>query len=648
MDEFIFQEESKEQIEAITTTEGPILILSSPGTGKTFTLVKRIVFLISEKGINPENIIFATFTDRAASEIIYALSKELSKININIDKLYIGTFNSICFKIYKQYINNDIDTVIDKVDERTLISQNIRYFKAIAGYDLLFKNKISPWKQAGELANLINSIREEVLDIKQFINNPDKRIRAGMQAVEIYNRLLQDNNLIDFIGVQIKVLEIFRENAEILIRIIKNFQYIIVDEYNFSRYIQEELIFMLGIDNENICVAGNNEEDKCTFIGDKVRNIIEFPYKFTVNKCKIIELAVDYSNNKNIKYFHSESIHKELNYILYGPPGTGKTYNTVNYAVAFIENKEVEVIQKEDYQRVRKRYNNYLENGQVVFTTFHQSYGYEDFIEGIKPILDSNELNYRLESGVFKNLCNIASSDENYNYVIIIDEINRGNVSKIFGELITLIENSKRKGNIEEVKTILPYSKEEFSVPNNIFLLGTMNTADRSIALLDTALRRRFKFIEMLPDERIIKNMNDNMELDIKGININKMLRVINRRIEVLYDRDHTIGHSFCMDLIKDSTIENLQNVFIGKIIPLLQEYFHDDYEKIRLVLADNQVIEQDKQFIIISQIEEELFGSNFELDEYIDKGIYQINIDAFSNPEAYIKIYGGDEGNEK
>lgn len=343
---------------------------------------------------------------------------------------------------------------------------------------------------------------------------------------------------------------------------------------------------------------------------------------------------------QGIKEVNNSNITQELNYILYGPPGTGKTYNTINYAVAFIENKGLEEVQNEDYVGVRNRYNKYLDNGQVSFSTFHQSYGYEDFIEGIKPNLDNEGLNYKLEDGIFKLLCNSARNNKDNRYVMIIDEINRGNVSKVFGELITLIEKSKREGNVESICSKLPYSKEEFSVPNNILILGTMNTSDRSIALLDTALRRRFKFIEMLPDENVIRKLNNNVDLEIEDININKVFTYINKRIEILYDRDHTIGHSFFVNLIEDRSIQSLKEIFLGKIIPLLQEYFHDNYEKIRLVLADNQTKDTSKQFIKIIEVERNLFGNSYDLEDYLENQVYEINIEAFSNPEAYIKIY--------
>ncbi len=338
----------------------------------------------------------------------------------------------------------------------------------------------------------------------------------------------------------------------------------------------------------------------------------------------------------------SEDYFKELNYILYGPPGTGKTYNSINYAVAMIEKKDSRVIKTEEYRQVKARYEKYKKNNQIVFTTFHQSYGYEEFIQGLKPFI--NEINknifYDYNDGVFKQVCDNAIKNPKMNYVLIIDEINRGNISKIFGELITLIEKTKRIGAEEEIKIILPYSKKEFGVPANVYILGTMNTADRSIALLDTALRRRFKFIEIMPDSNILYKKNNNSELNIEKIDVRAMLDIINKRIEIMYDREHTIGHAYFMELIEKNNIETLSDIFIHKILPLLQEYFYDDYEKIRMILGDNSVSDEELQFITVTKVPEDLFGKKNDMDFIEDKKVYTINESAFSNPDAYIKIY--------
>lgn len=216
---------------------------------------------------------------------------------------------------------------------------------------------------------------------------------------------------------------------------------------------------------------------------------------------------------------------------------------------------------------------------RFVFTTFHQGYSYEDFIEGIKPVLEENDgqLHYQIEDGIFKRLCSKAESDPQNKYAIFIDEINRGNVSAIFGELITLIEADKRKGAANELTVILPYSKRSFSVPSNIDIYGTMNTADRSVEALDTALRRRFSFVEMLPDASKLENKQ------IEGIDLALLLNTLNERIEVLVDRDHTIGHAFFMNI---ESLSDLRSAFANKIVPLLQEYFYGNYRKMEMVIG--------------------------------------------------------------
>jgi len=266
-----------------------------------------------------------------------------------------------------------------------------------------------------------------------------------------------------------------------------------------------------------------------------------------------------------------------------------------------------------------------VELGLIHFVTFHQSYSYEEFIEGIRPNLnDSDSLNYELVSGIFKSVCDIAREKTKYNYVVIIDEINRGNISKIFGELITLLEPSKRlfsdsKENPQEVT--LPYSKSRFGVPNNVYVIGTMNTADRSITNIDTALRRRFSFRGFPPNPDLLKDIK--IEKNGSVIHLDLVLKILNGRIECLLDKDHLIGHAY---LMKVSSWDELCQTFRDNLLPLFQEYFYNDWEKIALVLGDTPSFNKTdaEKFVIKNKVDsDKLFGSDYS-DESLD--IYSIN----------------------
>jgi hypothetical protein len=274
-------------------------------------------------------------------------------------------------------------------------------------------------------------------------------------------------------------------------------------------------------------------------------------------------------------------------------------------------------------------FSNGVKLGFIEFITFHQSYSYEEFIEGIRPSLDGdNNLTYRLEKGIFKRISDRAKRDQNNNYVIIIDEINRGNISKIFGELITLIEPSKRlftENNEHPKQVTLPYSKKLFGVPNNLYIIGTMNTADKSIALLDSALRRRFSFTEMLPKSIVLANE----KIKVEGIEIEKLFDTINQRIEFLIDKDHTIGHSYFLKIKDDQTIEALALLFRREIIPLLMEYFYGDFEKIQLVLGDNKDWKSGRKekFFKKKQIQQKnLFGKEDAVEGYDEKEVFEMD----------------------
>ncbi len=275
------------------------------------------------------------------------------------------------------------------------------------------------------------------------------------------------------------------------------------------------------------------------------------------DKEEIIGMKTDYSRTVNI-------LRRKKNIILYGPPGTGKTYTAKKIAELIIK----ETTNEENNPKLDLKNN--------VSVTFHQSYGYEEFLEGIKPTPTKNGILYHIVPGIFKEFCNIARKNSNQNFVMVIDEINRGNISKIFGELITIIENDKRGQSVK-----LAYSKEDFNVPPNIHIIGTMNTADQSLTHMDAALKRRFSLVEVMPNPSLLKTTKS-------GIPLGTLLEKINYRIITNGSRDNQIGHSYFMDNGKsiDST-EDLQFVFATDIIPLLRDYFYDDENLLKEILGE-------------------------------------------------------------
>ncbi|EHD4232260.1 McrB family protein [Campylobacter jejuni] len=631
-----------------------------------------------------------------------------------------------------KYGNNEneaFNNIKEKIIQIIQASQdnNLKTIEKIDFGDAI-KWKIAFHYQDVKNIKIVNIFSKNVLDLISL-----NEFKEKLKIYQIHKKLLENKNLslVKMIeNIAIPLWNKYGMNSQNYIDKMKNL---------FSEYLNKKKLDKNTI-NKYIQVIENISKE---FLKENLYSCDLFSFDQNINKLnKNEEFKLKNSNGHNmyssalnyyraflIDYYEqdifiTERVQSEesnmkiipLNQILYGPPGTGKTYHTIDKALEILG----ENLESRDEKKAK--FDEYVRKGQIVFTTFHQSYGYEEFVEGIKPIIDndenSQEVKYDVKDGIFKELCDkslknyiLSMQNENeidldklifefanyinqdflnkgnefplenkvsikkillnfkdeyrsfslggsikspqsltidiikrdylnfknkkilsfkdikpkydsqsdyhgnaiyyfmfYNklkefeniqnekfkikkeilksYIIIIDEINRGNVSKIFGELITLIEPSKRIGEKEELKVTLPYSGEKFGVPKNVYIIGTMNTADRSITSLDTALRRRFEFVEMMPDV-------SKLSMDCEGINLQELLKAINTRIEYLLDREKTIGHAFFVSV---ENLEDLKKVFQNKIIPLLQEYFYNDYALINAVLNDNDMIFEDKK----------------------------------------------------
>ena len=308
------------------------------------------------------------------------------------------------------------------------------------------------------------------------------------------------------------------------------------------------------------------------------------------------------------------------NRILYGPPGTGKTYHLKNVLLP--------------------RYHDEA-GDRFEFVTFHQSYAYEDFIEGIRPITQNGTVTYEVRPGVLKRLCDRARRAPDMRFALFIDEINRGNVAKVFGELITLVEvdkrvrtdaSGKRLASCHGLEVTLPYSGERFGVPANVDVIGTMNTADRSIALLDSALRRRFQFEDFTPKPELLNSINDG---EGNEIDLRRLLQAMNARLSRLLHRDQTLGHSYFYCV---KSFDELRSVFIREILPFLQEAFYDDWRQIQYILAD-QAVEEELQLVRAQKKTAKLFPKVNPV-EIGDGEVFEIIREDDITPDAIRKIY--------
>lgn len=454
------------------------------------------------------------------------------------------------------------------------------YFLCIGTWKSTFENKRERINKShlpkGNIIKFIDEIEKETNDGK--FNNKNTLGMFGTPKMSFKNDSPDKSEIIKFLKLIIEI-EKANDNLAYIIDIMQNSKFKMAGLKKgmlsqFLHCIKPNIFPIVNSRGRDIYDSlevkiDKNKKEISDYISD-IKNINEFikQNKFKFKNYRVI----DRFNIGGVMIDEIINIIKQKKQIiLQGATGTGKTYSSSEIAVKLIDGNA-----PSDRAELMKRYKELVDKKRIFFTTFHQSMDYEEFVEGIKPETTSdNKIIYKLKDGIFKEACKSA---ENNKVVLIIDEINRGNISKIFGELITLLEVDKRKGIENEIEVILPYSKEKFSVPDNLYIIGTMNTADRSIGYIDYALRRRFAFISIKADKLAIENYYDNINKnsDCKNNAINlfeKIEKLIKENINEEFEADDImIGHSYFMA----QNFEELQNKLEYEIKPLLLEYFKD------------------------------------------------------------------------
>ncbi len=308
---FDFGNANDAQREAILSIDGPVLITAGPGTGKTFTLVERAIYLIQECGVKPEELLIATFTEKAAKELVTRITNELAvrDIAVNVNEMYVGTFHSLCLRIIKEHLEftrlKRNYRLLDTFDQQYLVFQNIHKFRNIEGLDLVLP-KGGAWKWSAEICNYVNNLSEELVSVDALIEDNNPEIVALSNMLFVYQEMLHEGNLIDFAAIQTECYRLLSENPSILEELQSQIRYLMIDEYQDTNYIQEQIVFMLGEKHQNICVVGDDDQGLYRFRGATIRNILEFPTKFVDGACKVIPLVVNYRSNSDIVDFYNK------------------------------------------------------------------------------------------------------------------------------------------------------------------------------------------------------------------------------------------------------------------------------------------------------------------------------------------------------
>lgn len=308
---FDFGNANEEQRAAIRTANGPVLIIAGPGTGKTYTLVQRTIYLIKECGVNPESIFIATFTEKAAKELVTRITNELAVRNIvaNIKEMYIGTFHSLCLRILKDHLEytrlRRNYRLLDAFDQQYLVFQNIYRFRKIPEVETILPNG-GAWKQAEAICHYVNTLAEEMVLPETLMADAEPSIAVLGQVLKEYQKLLAEGNLMDFSSIQTETYQLLHDYPAVLEELRSQITHIMVDEYQDTNFIQEQLVFLLAGDKKNICVVGDDDQGLYRFRGATIRNILEFPQKFAAGKCRIIPLVVNYRSQRDIIHFYNK------------------------------------------------------------------------------------------------------------------------------------------------------------------------------------------------------------------------------------------------------------------------------------------------------------------------------------------------------
>ena len=307
---FDFGNSNNGQKEAISSANGPVLITAGPGTGKTYTLVQRAIYLIEECGVQPENLFIATFTEKAAKELITRITNELARRNItaNVNEMYVGTFHSLCLRILKENLEytrlKKNYRLLDAFDQKYTVFQNIYQFRNIPNVDAVLPDS-GAWKQSEAICGYVNNLSEELVLPDDLERDADPAISAMGTILRAYQKLLNDNNLMDFSSIQVETYRLLTEHSEILEELQRKITHLMVDEYQDTNYIQEQLVFLLAGKKKNICVVGDDDQGLYRFRGATIRNILEFPQKFNAGECKVVSLVVNYRSNTDIVDFYN-------------------------------------------------------------------------------------------------------------------------------------------------------------------------------------------------------------------------------------------------------------------------------------------------------------------------------------------------------